>query len=478
MDRDELLKMLDIKPEATKPTKVTMGVDKASGKDKTVHTKLSPYAMKLDEWDVEQGRRCLVENHSMEMSGLTIAEAADFHAVYFHQRPSLIDDDTACTDPQRVEFLRGVMDTPEYRSLHQQTRANPPASMIAASELAGAFLRRSDRKRDKDGTEPVQAPENRPQEPTGDIGDALAIGKAIADAQQQVDELRQMSLAFGCGDEDAQNGSADIGSVQRQFARVKDNPMLRQVIELAGRYRRCAQAKQRTKADHGYDDMVGVEMDGDIGRLLPVELVMLADEDFEMDAMRRLVERQSACRQFRGMENQAKGPIVVCVDESGSMRKEGRIEEAKAFALAMAWVARHQNRSIALVGYSVNKEGNVCVLPPGKWDQEALLNWLEHFYKGGTSMECPLRTVPFDYWNKVKGGQGKTDMILITDGVVQVDPRTRDRFNQWKAENDVKCHTIIIGDLDQGELGSISDELHEVMTFGLHEQAVSDCLAI
>jgi uncharacterized protein with von Willebrand factor type A (vWA) domain len=56
---------------------------------------------------------------------------------------------------------------------------------------------------------------------------------------------------------------------------------------------------------------VGVEPDGDFGRLLPSELVKLAIPEFEMDTLRRVVERQAPCRAYRASEAVARGPIIV-----------------------------------------------------------------------------------------------------------------------------------------------------------------------
>ena len=70
---------------------------------------------------------------------------------------------------------------------------------------------------------------------------------------------------------------------------------------------------------HGLDDVVGVVLDGDLGRLLPQELARLAVPEFEDDTLRRLVERQTMCREYRATEPVGKGPILISVDESGSI---------------------------------------------------------------------------------------------------------------------------------------------------------------
>jgi len=76
---------------------------------------------------------------------------------------------------------------------------------------------------------------------------------------------------------------------------------------------------------------------------LPVELARLADPEFELDALRRIVERQALCREHHAIEPVGKGPIIVVLDESGSMDGE-KCHTAKALALALAWIARQQRR--------------------------------------------------------------------------------------------------------------------------------------
>jgi uncharacterized protein with von Willebrand factor type A (vWA) domain len=176
-----------------------------------------------------------------------------------------------------------------------------------------------------------------------------AVGRALAKATEEVGEMSEAAAALGLGP--GSPGSNDPLAIAELFRRVRGNPALRRICELAGRYRRMAQSRQRQKVTHGVDDMVGVVLDGDVGRLLPHELARLAIPELELDTLRRIVERQAMCRQYQGVEPVAKGPVIVAVDESGSM-EGSKVETAKALALALAWVARHQRRWIALCAYS------------------------------------------------------------------------------------------------------------------------------
>ena len=75
-----------------------------------------------------------------------------------------------------------------------------------------------------------------------------------------------------------------------------------------------------------------------------------------------------------------KGPIIICLDESGSMIGE-RNHAAKALALALAWIARQQKRWCALIAFSGESGERILPLPLGKWDEVALMDWLESFMR-------------------------------------------------------------------------------------------------
>ena len=470
----DLFALLDIKPEAVKAVR---GIDPAKpGTDRTVAAVSSPFALKLDEWDIDRGRQCVIESRHFENLPWAEQCAADFHAVYWQANP-VLDDDTICADPQRSAFLSGLLSSPEYHALHQQTTHAPYESMIAATTLAQAY---SNARQVQDGSNDGDQCPNAANGELGGLNDLaglVAVTKAVREAQEDIDTLTSLRMACGWDMASKESSTTDQAALMDAFARAKDDPALRRVMELAGKYRRCAQSQQRSKTGHGHDEFVGVELDNDISRLLPVELGKLGDEDLELDMLRRFAERQTLCREHVAPEPQGHGPIVVCLDESGSMRGE-KIAQAKAFALAMAWIARHQNRYCLLVAFSDERTGRVLCLEPGKWDQAKVIDWLTAFEGGGTSLECPLATVPGVYWSKFGVPSGKTDMVLITDGIVPIDHGTRTRFNQWKQDQRCQLTTLVIGERYSGALGSVSDTVHNISTFELAEASVRDCLSI
>lgn len=466
MNRDDLLRMLDLpgkedcKPRDTDELVVTPG----SPAEPPVTP--SPTAFALDAWGLRRGEELLAGNERIRGLGLDRHEVADFHAAAFEPSPQMNE---RCVDPRRHEFLAQLLDTPDYRALHESTMLNDAAAEIAATSFAEQFARLKDegKKGSEEGGKPGKEADDR------EMATLRAVGRALSEAVKEVEELRETSAALGMGP--GSPGSNDPRAIASLYRRVRNNPTLRRICELAGRYRRVAMSKQRQKATHGLDDVVGVTLGGDIGRLLPVELAKLALPELELDALRRIVERQAACRDYRGFEPVAKGPVIVVVDESGSMQGQ-KVHTAKALALALAWVARHQKRWISLVAYSGDTGERLLALPPGRWDEGALMDWLCGFLGCGSSLDIPVREMP-DYYRRLNAPRGRTDLIFVTDAICRVPADLAERFLAWKQQVQARLISLVI-DSSPGDLTHLSDEAHQVKSLAVTEEGVERVLSI
>src|SRR3982751_324185 len=136
------------------------------------------------------------------------------------------------------------------------------------------------------------------------------------------------------------------------------------------------------------------------------------------------------CREYHATEPVARGPVIVCVDESGSMSGD-KGHTAKALALAMAWVARMQKRWVALVAYSGDSGERLLALPPGRWNESALMDWLTQFIGHGSNLDVPVREMP-RYYDRLHAPPGITDVIFITDARCRIPPEVRAAFCAWK----------------------------------------------
>ena len=450
MDPNELLKRLDLKakpPPADVPAVPPASPDSPAASE-------SPTALEVDAWGLRRGRDLLAESERLRKACTDEFAAADFFTAGFEPDPELTG---GCVDPRGHQFLAQLLDTPEYHALHADTRLDDTAAAIAAGHFAEQFakLKKEETEEAMGGSAPKVGEDE--GDLAGEMAALRAVGKAVTEAKKEVDELRDAASAVGLGA--GEPGSNDPRAVAEIYKRVRNDPGLRRISELAGRFRRVAASKQRQKVTHGLDDVVGVEPGGDVGRLLPSELARLAVPELELDTLRRIVERQALCREHHAVEPVGKGPILISVDESGSM-EGSKAHTAKALALALAWVARRQRRWAGLIAYSGGSGERLLALPPGRWDETALCDWLAAFIGGGSDLDVPVNELPRMY-QEIGAPPGVTDVVMVTDARCRIPGELRERFVAWKKAARVRVTSLIL-DNPPGDLSAVSDEVHSV----------------
>lgn len=467
MDPKELLKMLDLDgkpPDAPKAS----GVIAADATEPAPPADASPTALEVDAWGLRRGRDLVAESERLRKAGIDEFAAADFFSCAFDPDPKLA---ASCADRRRHQFVAQLLDTPEYHALHAATRLDDTAAGIAATHFAEQFSQLN--KEDTKGHACSGAADGSGDALGEEMATLRAVGRAVAEAGKEVGELHEATAALGMGP--GSPGSNDPRAVAELFKRVRGDPALRRICELAGRFRRVAQSKQWMKASHGLDDFVGVEPGGDIGRLLPVELAKLALPELELDTLRRIVEREAMCREHHAVEPVGKGPVIICLDESGSMSGT-KIHTAKALALALAWVARQQRRWCALVAYSGDSGERLLPLPPGRWDESRLADWLSSFIGHGSDIDVPVREMPRMY-RELKAPTGVTDLVFVTDAKCRLPTEIKNCFLDWKRVAHARLVTLVL-DNQPGDLAHVSDEVHTVRSLDPDSDAVGRVLSL
>ena len=151
-------------------------------------------------------------------------------------------------------------------------------------------------------------------------------------------------------------------------------------------------------------DIVGITEGNNLGSLLPVEYCYLSDKVLEGMFYRRYVEKKLAV--FDGVSRQVehveassrrgnelarhaqKGPFVVCVDTSGSMRGERELL-AKAVVLSLALKADCMHRRCRVVLFSNQVE--VIEVQDLYKDLSLLEAFLCNAFHGGSDMTCAMQ---------------------------------------------------------------------------------------
>jgi len=231
---------------------------------------------------------------------------------------------------------------------------------------------------------------------------------------------REQWAAFVERAEQATNVSQGFGwSLDTAWAHVRevqiangDMGKVERIARLAGRMVVALRGARAARVKGIPSEVYSVEQGNDIGRLLPSEQVLLTDPQLELVTLERIATRRAAQYAVRGTAKSSKGPLVVALDESGSMAG-ARNEWAKAAAVALARVASGDGRPVSVIHYSTSTVRQP--LRPG--DSGALMKMIQHFLGGGTAIALALNVAVDEVKALTAKGQKGADIILVSDGI-------------------------------------------------------------
>jgi uncharacterized protein with von Willebrand factor type A (vWA) domain len=286
----------------------------------------------------------------------------------------------------------------------------------------------------------------------------VAAVEAGAEAAKAAASIPSFDQGFGEGEPRYESPEQAL-SIAEMWA---NNPILRQVAELYGRLDRDMRFKRAKRVVGGADEIVDLKFGDDIRRVLPSELANLADEDLEDDFYMRWLGAELRVYDTVGEEQAGRGPIVMVVDESGSMSGQRNVW-AKALAMCLLNIARREKRDFAYVGFASGSQVHTFLFTAkAEMDPQMIVDMASHFFGGGTTPVIGLAAA-----DKVMelAEFRKADIAMISDGeagFMDEDKRLRDRM----AERGVRFHGIGIGGSFR-YLKALTDDVIDINDFDL-----------
>ena len=383
------------------------------------------------------------------------------------------------------ELLTTATELPEFQRLRQRCQHNGFLAGIAAESLLSTLLPMVPQAEEKARQEPAQQPpghaagegqangqgpaQHAPQGRPSAQGDAAAadqrrqIRQACREAAHTVDQAGQATDALqqALGRQQGQGPGTqeslkDLDDVRRLYALLRDNPTLRHIAALAGRLHRLGQAHKKARFEPAVGTVKGITLGGDLERVLPSELAGLrsANKLLRLRTLERLMSRKALQYLWRGEESLTRGPLIVLVDESGSMGHGPGSAGAwsKAVCLALMTQAIDQHRAFHLVGFSghrssaswreaINHEFHCDAgsSPPSEAVCTALLRGCD----GGTSFNAPLRRALEVLQDTPTMRQA--DIVLITDGEATIADDVQQAVLAVRAREGVQLYGVLVG---------------------------------
>jgi uncharacterized protein with von Willebrand factor type A (vWA) domain len=193
-----------------------------------------------------------------------------------------------------------------------------------------------------------------------------------------------------------------------------NNPVLIAVAELYGKMDKHIRFERAKRISGGQDEIVDVTLGDDLRRVVNSELALLSDPDTEDLFYSEYISAELPFYTLVGEEHAGRGPIVLVVDESGSMSGERNIW-AKAIALCLLNISRREKRDFAYVGFSSPRQVHAFEFKTKRpLDPQAIVDMASHFYGGGTDyltgVEQAVRIMD------QAGEFRKADIVLVGDG--------------------------------------------------------------
>lgn len=258
----------------------------------------------------------------------------------------------------------------------------------------------------------------------------------------------------------------EIERFKRWAKYLANDPGVRSLCDLLGKLRQLELSERIERAQVRYtqnvelpdinsrEEIIGIRLGRDIEHVLPSELALLADPEtsilfdlkyvesrlmcFDMQGIQR-VQQHHQKEELRSVEEAAKqGPMVICVDTSGSM--SGMPETvAKAVALFIAGKARQQKRACYLINFSTGIE----TLDLGDdFGMEALIKFLGMSFHGGTDAIPAL-----DHALGVMQGETyeRADLLMISDFIMASLPgQLRQQIEQQRTHGN-RFYSLVVG---------------------------------
>jgi uncharacterized protein with von Willebrand factor type A (vWA) domain len=268
------------------------------------------------------------------------------------------------------------------------------------------------------------------------------VRAVLAESENDTADGEQAIAMLGWGQNNGATAPTTAEDKLKIAQALKHNRKLQEIMKLAGRMVNIAQKKQRQKVQYIRTEVVGIEQGDELENVIPSEFAYLMHDSPALKTlfMKKLSQGELLQYELDSKEPQAKGPIIVGIDCSGSMEGYSDVW-SKACGLAMYSIARMQKRDFGLMLFNTDVIQETFI-KKGEHQPQKLLNILSAGTGGGTSFEKPLTWAV----KQIKSDVHKhADLVMITDGICDITNDFKARHDTDKKDAEFSTFTILIG---------------------------------
>jgi len=287
------------------------------------------------------------------------------------------------------------------------------------------------------------------------------IQQAINQAGENLDNIMK-GLAAGAGDSvETFSDSIDLAEL---YTGLATNPELNELIQLVGKLRLNTNFLPAMTVGEP-EEVSEVILGDEIEKTLPFDigLMMGTDEEF-MHFHQKLSNAELTQYETVTHKQPGAGPMIVCVDYSGSMSAgmggsdKTREQWAKSLAIAIYLQAIKEKRPYAIIPFADYAELHVPKM--GRMDPEFMKKIQDVYVGGGTDFQ-PAWDKAIKFITQDRDGKDfrDADIIFITDGMGSYNSQLVQRN---KDDHNIRLVTIFLG--SSRRMGSWT-ELSDAMCF-------------
>jgi uncharacterized protein with von Willebrand factor type A (vWA) domain len=221
----------------------------------------------------------------------------------------------------------------------------------------------------------------------------------------------------------------------------------------------------------------GITRSDDISRMLPSELVFLGHPQLKMLWHARRAEKALLTYRVEGVlsehvitekevlesqqqpgkkERLERGPIIVCLDTSGSMHGTPEMV-AKALTLEAMRVAHKEKRACYLYAFSGPQQIIEHQLELTEQGLTEFMAFLIQSFHGGTDIQAPLEKavakLATEEWKRA-------DIMIVTDGEFSVPSNIVEMIHKAKEKDKLRVHGVLVGSFHSSAIEKLCNPVH------------------
>jgi uncharacterized protein with von Willebrand factor type A (vWA) domain len=293
------------------------------------------------------------------------------------------------------------------------------------------------------------------------------ISEWLEHIQQLHNSLKSLGLEPGylLDFSEGEMSLSDIKQLKKWADYLEADKGIRDLCNLLGKIRQAEQSgkleiiksthmlPEMVFDDHCKEEIIGLKVGRDIEHIVPSELALLADPETDILFDLKYVESRLMCFDMAGLSastkeeeveiqqkvaDNNKGPLMICIDTSGSMHGEPEII-AKALALYLSTQAKKETRDCYLINFSTGIE----TLDLSKNTSFGnILRFLQTSFYGGTDV-APAMTHAIEQMQEET--YKKADLLIISDFVMGSLPSsTLDAIEEQRIQGN-RFYSLCIG---------------------------------